>query len=349
MESVSAHVGRQGLDFTTDQEDAQHGGFVVGAQVQIESPAGLGGGPNFWLYFKGEWRLFDGRLTVQGEVLNLVGQGSGFGDIQARIPTALTREMDAPLAPGASPSTLTEGVWSQAYSKQRFNGIPKVQPPFTTCASRPDGRVVVSPTDPAAPCEPWRKFIRDQLTGGPNALVKPALSSVGATVIGLSSDEQNEVLTEFDATETIGGDTVWKNVRCADLGDIGPNSLPVGPACYYEIPARRINDYPDGVELIFLDQLKELDNPVYPIWLMLLEFEAEGQTSTLSPLCDDAIAQPIGTLSTTRLIGTQTTTLSLSALPTAPDTTFFCDGPAFECPGVSASSSCCCNIILTAP
>ena len=326
------------LDITTDQEDAQHGGFLLGAEVQIKDPLLSGGGPHFDVYFDGAWRLFDGRLTTQGELLRLTGQGTGFELFEAGLPTALTREMDAPLPPGGSPSNLAEGIWSQSYALQKFKGIPIEQPEFTTCTPRPDGRVVVAPKDQTAPCEKWREILEGELT--------TAASGVGASVIGLDSDEQTEVVADdFDAKETVGNDTVWKNIRCADVGDKITNGAdagqPTGPICYYELPAKRLNVHPDGVELVFLDQLKELDNPVYPIWLTLLELEAEGKTPTLSPLCDDPLAQTPGALDPQR---------TLLALPAAPDETFACMGLPSEC-GITDPNypSCCCTTITVSP
>lgn len=331
-------VGASYLDLDTDQEDAQHGGIVIGTHVQLHSPTIFNGGPNILMYFKEAWRLFDGRLTADGEMLGFGGQGTDTDTVHIGFDSAFTREMDAPLPPGAKGSTLAESIWAIAYNKQRFTGIAQVQgTPFIQCTARPDARVIAN--DPTAPCA---SFVSTY--GAPSGLITTALGGVGTSVIGLNADEQAEVLGEFQATEKIGNDTVWKNIRCADLGDKFPVTnpplpnagQPTGPVCYYEAPAKRLNVYPDGVELVFLDQLKELDNPVYPIWLMLLELEAEGQTPTLSPLCDDAMAEAGGSIGETRAFQTVAEPF---------DVTFGCvSDDATACNGTGLQG-CCCDFV----
>jgi len=57
------------LDFTTDVEDAQLGGFFLNFNVQANIKIGgifTGGGPNAFYHDAHRWRLFDGRLTTDG-------------------------------------------------------------------------------------------------------------------------------------------------------------------------------------------------------------------------------------------------------------------------------------------
>ncbi len=82
------------------------------------------------------------------------------------------------------------------------------------------------------------------------------------------------------ATGLVG--SMYKTPRCVPR--LNGNNV-----CRYTLPARRLNVFPDGVELVFVDEDKEYDNPSFVAWLILEDLTARGALTYaqgLGQMCD---------------------------------------------------------------
>jgi DNA-directed RNA polymerase specialized sigma24 family protein len=178
-----------------------------------------------------------------------------------------------------------------------------------------DNSRVVESTDSTQACVAWFNGIQ--------SLVQTAVADVGvADSFGLTATEQVEVQNTLSATSVVVGKAVWSNLRCSDIGTTNSAGERLGPTCQYMMPAKRLNVFPDGVELIFLAELKELENPAYPMWLLLLELQKQHPPVMPPPvaaLCDDPIAQTPNTL-----VELGTPARSFAALPLFDATKYTC-------------------------
>jgi hypothetical protein len=98
--------------------------------------------------------------------------------------------------------------------------------------------------------------------------------------MNLSLDEQAEVLEEvFGSQDGVSYD----RIRCNSYHDQSADADI--SRCEYVIPAKRVVVTPDQLELVFLDNDKEIGNPAYPIYLIAKNLNPLGNGS---PLCDRA-------------------------------------------------------------
>lgn len=70
------------------------------------------------------------------------------------------------------------------------------------------------------------------------------------------------------------------------LGAEGYDDTQGSARCEYVLPAKRINVLPDGVELVFVDDTRELKNPAFPIWLHLWSRPPGGMIDPFTLLCN---------------------------------------------------------------
>ncbi|MEJ7731094.1 MAG: hypothetical protein WKG00_18000 [Polyangiaceae bacterium] len=88
--------------------------------------------------------------------------------------------------------------------------------------------------------------------------------AAGATALGLLPDE-SVALQLLVAND--GGNAHWRCVRTTPGADAcDSNPPPAEHECRFVTRAKRLNVYPDAVELVWFDG-KELDNPAYALWV----------------------------------------------------------------------------------
>jgi hypothetical protein len=159
---------------------------------------------------------------------------------------------------------------SSQVTNQLFDDLQAstVTPTPMTCTMRVAGtgqrsRTIVGPGTPAQ-CGSW-------LTAAAGQLV----ANIGTVTPPLTAPERQRVAeTLLFATETadIDSATVFSNFRC---NPTMPDGTPVNPSdptqgvCEYVARAKRINTYPDGVELVYFDDEHEVTASSYPLWIML--------------------------------------------------------------------------------
>ncbi len=271
------------LNFTQEEEDAQLGGFFLGFNVQGNVIAG--GGPNVFYYDSHTWKLFDGRLTAGGEVIYSFGDGAAADCLRYSSDSLLTREIDSPTAAandvvgrtGANPSTLAEAVFQGADKKQVYVGKLNVA---DTCDGHADLGISGAPPGDYECGKFWTSLQND---------LDDALSVLSAP-LGITVTQAAQIKATMNATDFAGS---YKNLRCAQF------SNDVHASCQYVMRAKRLNVYPDGVELVFIDDPHDFSNPSYPIWLILLANKLENPNSALDlygALCGQPHAQTPGAL-----------------------------------------------------
>lgn len=287
------------LDLTTEKEDAQVGGFFLNTELHLSLDIAVD--PTVLLHDAHRFRLFDGRLSADGEVLFAQGAGIGAETAIARLRAVLAREMDRPLRTVDQANTLAEQLYRESDERQSYRGdLVSSKPPYRFVQEKCTQRIMPIATPPfwAAddsvlvpaqddPCYHFYSLVKTQTT--------TALQLHAAT-LGLSANEQAQVKALVEETEVRGGASVLRHFRCAmrdTCVDTGCSSVEKAGVCEYTLPAKRLNVLPDGVELVFLDDTKELANPVYPIWLHA--FDAGGDA--YRGLCGTPVQQTPGTTS----------------------------------------------------
>lgn len=225
------------------------------------------------------FKLLDGRLTV--DPLRQLSAGSGEGPvffgtdlgpltgavIQSTLDPVLLESLTEPLPTNASPTSIAATIFQQSDRAQSF-----ADPPLPCTQGAFGDRIPVSP-DPTLPtleCGTTFSNIHDKLLA--------ALSAghygdyIGVPPTAFDQMWKDTVL----ATDATG--SFYKNMRCAP-GATAPHAN----QCQMVLPANRINVFPDGVELVFVDDDKEYTNPSYVAWLIV----ADSSDKTLLPkLCD---------------------------------------------------------------
>jgi hypothetical protein len=299
VESVELRFSRAGsfLDFTNDQEADQIGGLFVGFNVQANLNSSFGtGGPNIVWRSAHDFKLFEGRPTVSGEPLvtrSIDVQGSGSSEAWVTLDAAFTKQMSSPLSSGQGPGSVPELVWQLA-NEQLVFPTPLLQPP---CAQTTPGDDTIpftaspSPTD-MTHCGAFISAIMSSVTTAMNDLnANPFISFFGAK---FTPAEMTQIATTTLLAATPSGS--FANFRCAQFADMP------APACQYVLPVKRMNIYPDGFELVFLDNIREPANPVYPIWLLALDGVSNPTPPTFAvpslygTLCGSPVMQTPGTL-----------------------------------------------------
>ncbi|CAN5624620.1 hypothetical protein BH09MYX1_BH09MYX1_63120 [soil metagenome] len=270
------------LDFTQEKEDAQLGGFLLNLAVDVRVTV-FQAGPRMVPRSIHQWRLLDGRLTVNGEMLVTANNDGTDADPSIRaLSLALTRTPDAALSANDAGGTLAGSIFHASDEKLAYAGDIG----YTACdvTQSDDGRIPV-PTLPVSQC---RGLYTDFLTK-----VTGAIANVGP-ILGIDSIGAQQVVETLNATEVKNKQTVSKNFRCVRRAQ---NAAANEGTCEYVLKAKRLNILPDAVELVFIDDQKEYSNPTYLLWLHLLDLKfAGGATATaIQKLCDPPVAQTPGT------------------------------------------------------
>jgi hypothetical protein len=200
-----------------------------------------------------------------------------------------------PLRPDQTPRTFAEALWQIADERQVFI-VPPILPggTFHPCAQILSGEARVLASIPKnIACGGMPAFIEDQATdmaaqaaladviGMPPQLVTPP----ALTAQDIAQIKSTVLATEFEPRL---GAQVYKHFRCVDRG-AGP--LGSGPKCEYVLPAKRLNVFPNGVDLVFIDDRREFTNPAFPIWLILWKRHVppsnpNDETGPLFQLCN---------------------------------------------------------------
>jgi hypothetical protein len=230
------------------------------------------------------WKLLDGRLTV--DPLRDVGAGSSpflsglsgavgqlLGtQLEATLDEFLLPELSQPVFPFSAPKTLAETVYQTADQTQVFSGIPG-----TTCTPQaPDNPRIPAVSDPVSGlpltlCGGKNGFFDNLHTNLQNAL-KPGHFG---NFVGVPATAFDQMWHDTILARAPSG-SFYENVRCAP-STVGSNT------CQLVLPARRINPFPDGIELVFVDDDKEYNNPAFPVWLVLGD---AADKTLLAKLCD---------------------------------------------------------------
>lgn len=274
------------LDFTQEREDAQLGGFFLNLAVNVKVTI-FKAGPRLAPRSVHQWRLLDGRLTADGEMLSTGNRDGTDNDSAVDDLTALlTRQLDAPPSPNDSGSSLAAAIFHQSDEQQVFTGdIGTV-----TCdvSKSDDGSIPIPDTKAGSTDEChtfWSAFTAD---------VNQAFAGVGP-LLGINASGQQQVLETMNATELKNNKLVSKNLRCVHRAS---NGTAREGTCEYVLRAKRLNPLPDAVDLVFVDDTYEYSNPTFPLWLHLLELKRSGISATaIDKLCDPPVTQFPGTTS----------------------------------------------------
>jgi len=227
----------------------------------------------------------------------IFGAGDGTGADAVRLLldrafgvglTAPLRAQDVARLSNLGPKTFAEGLWQAADGAQILTqnfGCSQVSP----------GEEAVPVSNPMMDCGGWVNFIRQQVD---NAIAQslPALVQLSPqlmTAPAPTADDRNQIIDRtLLASEFVGriGANAYKNFRCVDR--TGQPGRLAGPRCEYVLRAKRLNVLPDGVELVFIDDPREYQNPTYPLWLLAWHQHQPGNPmSALFGLCDPPVAR----------------------------------------------------------
>ncbi len=290
------------LDFTSNEDSDQIGGVFLNFNIQVNGnglPTFGTGGPNIVWRSEHQFVLFDGRPTATGEALvtrEIDYQGSGAANAYIGLVSTFTKQMSQPLPTSTSFGTVAEAIWKTADEKLVFP--PSVLQPTCHQRNANDDTILWTSNPNPTDTNQCGAFIASTLASVNTALAhantNPLLTLLG---VSLSANEVNQIANTTLMARTPAG--TFANFRCANFPDM--NGI---QQCQYVLPAKRLNVEPNGFELVFLDEAKELANPVYPIWLMALDQANNGQpsivpstpTALLRGLCDSPTAQTPGIL-----------------------------------------------------
>ena len=256
------------LHQTTDLEPAQFGGFFLNFAFRtIDKHPTI---KDDYIKFNVDYwfRLRDGRLSAE-LTYNLSQADGGFGDsIAAGLFPGLLNDVGA-------------GIFQQADASQQYHGLDLTKEQdldVYPCKLQGVGRD--DPTLPADESPSACQMLIDRITN--DALLG------GATLTPpLNSNERAAVSETVKRSVIVNGKPNFENLRCAKL----KSGLPGEGRCEYVLRAKRLNAFPDEVELVFLDGNRELANPAYPIWLALQHARTQGLIGD-NPLCS---RQPVTT------------------------------------------------------
>jgi hypothetical protein len=246
------------LHQTTDLEPAQFGGFFLNFDFHTHDKHRTITDDNIRFNVDYWFRLRDGRLTVE-PTYN-----------QSEVNGGLEKDMLAGFFPGLLTDIGTT-IFQESDAQQQYHGFDPIgnQAPIP-CMLR--GASQDDPTLPADESPGACQKLIDDITG-------IALPSGATLTPPLSSDEQNTLLQTIRRSDVINGKPIFQNLRCAKFG-----SVPGEGRCEYVIRAKRLNVFPDTVELVFLDTDREVANPAYPIWLLIRNWISQGLLHH-NPLC----------------------------------------------------------------
>lgn len=272
------------LDFTQEREDAQLGGFLLNLAVDVAVTV-FQAGPRMVPRSIHQWRLLDGRLTTNGEMLVTANNDGTDSDPSIRsLSLALTRTPDATLSPNDSGGSLAGSIFHASDEKQVYTGDVG----FTACdITQSDDGSIPLPLLAADQCG----FFYDAF----KTSVVNAIPVVGP-ILGIDAIGSQQIFETLNATTTKNSQTVSKNFRCVHRAQ---NASPTEGTCEYVIRAKRLNVLPDAAELVFIDDQKEYSNPTYPLWLHLLHFKFGGgaTANAIEKLCDRPTQQTPGATS----------------------------------------------------
>ena len=272
---------------TSDERDpSPQGAFMLAfnGSVHIPSPLGFPFGDadvQFEVAVPFAWKLLDGRLTVDplrdvaggsstflagisGEVGQLLGS-----TLEATFDESLLPVLSQPVFPFSALKTFAGTVFQTADETQVFSGIPP-----TPCTP-------LKPGDDRIPAVANPVNLPSTLCGGKSGFFGKLKNDLQLSLTpGHFGDFVGVPQTAFtqmwDDTILAQQSGFFENVRCAP-STAGPNT------CQLVLPARRINPFPDGEELVFVDDDTEYDNPAFAVWLVLGD---AADKTLLGKLCD---------------------------------------------------------------
>ncbi|CAN5312456.1 hypothetical protein BH09MYX1_BH09MYX1_68110 [soil metagenome] len=183
------------------------------------------------------------------------------------------------------PDTLAGRVFDVARKTQEYPGV--FAPPGLSCEYRAPGDESIPET-------------ADPTLGPCGALMKQMTNDLKTAVIGLAGSRLGIPAAAFEQIQSTmlattpnprnPSERIYRNFQCMPRGASNGNGT-----CRYRMPARRVNAFPDGVELVFVDDDKEYTNAAFIPFLILFQKDPTPDLS-LSLLCDPPTAQAPGTL-----------------------------------------------------
>jgi hypothetical protein len=233
------------LHQTTDFEPAQFGGFLLNFFYHtIDKHTGIKD-DNVRLNVHYWFRLRDGRLTLESTYNDSDVNGGSADEIAAGVVPALLTD------PG-------DEIFKQADSSQQYHGLDltpdQSENPYPCTLRGPDRKdSTLRSDDTPSACQ-----------GLIDLVVNDAKFEGGKLTPPLSTDETDTMTRTALHSTVVGGEPIFDNVRCAPFG--GGDGA---GRCEYIVRAKRLNVYPDAVEVVFLDGDREIGNPTYPVWLSL--------------------------------------------------------------------------------
>ena len=282
------------LHTTTEREDAQHGGFFFhfsGALHDVPVPVIGSLNAQVEMLHAFEFKLLNGVLTVDPLLDHGSTSSSFFGigaaDVKTQLEDALLSILTTPPGEFNVPDTLPGRIYDVARKQQEFAGITLAS--GFSCEPRgPQDESILAVDDPRLGdiCPGLFRNVHDQLLAAVTGLAGQRLGIPQAAFAQLY---------EATALETMPNpvhpsERIYKNFKCVPRGSTG-NSF-----CRYSIPARRINVFPDAVELVFVDDDKEYTNPSFIPYLILFNLGQVTGGVGLNSLCDPPVAQVPGAL-----------------------------------------------------
>lgn len=273
-----------------DQDSDPQGGFFFGFDADFSN---IGDVPilgaaqahaNYWNPYV--FRLLDGRLTVDplrvdssaGVEVNVTDALDPYlaAAFEEGLDGALLESLATPPTLSETPSTLAGVVWQQSDQMQDFPGDPGWwNGPAPTCTQDPQLgskiRVVPDPTQPnATSCAELFSQMHTHLADSLKA-------NHFGSYVGVPASALTQLWNDTALASTDG--VTYDNFRCAPLGSTNQ--------CQFVLPAERINVFPDGVELVFVDGDKEYTNPSFVVWLVLGDDSAQvSGAPILQQMCD---------------------------------------------------------------
>ncbi len=241
------------------------------------------------------FRLLDGRVTVDPlREVSFATTDSGLAPsdaVRAPIDDALLRSLDIVPLENASPNSIAGAVFQQSSQKQEFPGLIPGDGVLCTQRAPGDETIPVS-NDPGSDPAECAKLFADINSNLKRALLPGSLATqlTGVDAAAFKQLWQSTALATMVNPHTNNpSDIVYKNFRCVTR-DAKAAGEKVN-ACRYVVPARRLNPLPDGVEVVFVDDMKEYTNPSYIPWLILLNQTDPNTVKAIDQLCDPPRAQ----------------------------------------------------------
>lgn len=227
------------------------------------------------------WRLLEGRLTVApASIASGWKDGTGRTDLERTLNTVWTQSLDDPFLltfADSQPATFAQAVFSVSDSQQlfyTFSSMVDPKDPYGHKAGK-DNYTECTPVKSSVP--PYTSLDTTLLPAN-LALDKTKnqcfafiaqlenFAEAAAKIVLTPAPSAAEIDRMRRTVEEADVDGNLKNVRCAKRRD--PATGDFLHMCEYIARAKRINTFPDAVELVWLDDDREVSNPIYPLWLL---------------------------------------------------------------------------------